>query len=271
MGAELRETAEVVARRAGELLLERFSSARTVQLKTEGRQNLVTDADRAAEQLIVETLRERYPSHGLLAEEGGALSSGELRWFIDPLDGTTNYARGIPHFAVSLAVEGPGPEGTRQLLAGVVFDPIRDELFSAARDDGATLNGRTLVMREGPALEQAVLATGFPYDLALRPERPLAVFNQLVVRVAGIRRMGSAALDLAWLAAGRFDAFVECGLKPWDTAAGALLITEAGGQIQSLDGSVYSPLNGDVVASGTGLHRRLTEALVSIDRGPGSG
>lgn len=253
---ELRSEAEVLVRAGGAVLKDRFSEVRTIDFKGPGRGNLVTDADRAAEALIVQALRSRFPEHGVLTEESGTVSTGDLRWILDPLDGTTNYAHGVPHFCVSLAAEGTW-DGGRRVLAAATFDPLRDELFSAARGQGATLNGRRLQASSETALDRALLCTGFPYDLQLNPDAPLGLFDRLVRQARGMRRMGSAALELAWVAAGRFDGFFEFGLKPWDVAAGALLIEEAGGSIACLDGGPWDARCGDVVAAGPGLFGHL--------------
>ncbi len=258
--------AESIARESGALLRARFDAARTVEFKGAGHSNLVTDADRASEELILSRLARAVPTHAVLAEESGAAGQGAYTWFVDPLDGTTNYAHGVPHFCVTLAVEGPVPGGETALLAGVVYDPLRDELFSAARGQGATLNGRRLVASQVCALDRALLCTGFPYDLPQHPEAPLGLFLRLVTKAQGMRRMGSAALDLAYVAAGRFDGFFEFGLKPWDTAAGALLVTEAGGSMGRLDGEPWSPRFGDVVAAAPGLTPELPDLCAAFAR-----
>ncbi|MBE2252338.1 MAG: inositol monophosphatase [Myxococcus sp.] len=254
--SELQVEAEALARAAGEVLRVKFTQARTIDFKGPGSSNLVTDADRAAERVVIDALQRRFPSHGLLTEESGAVSAGSVRWILDPLDGTTNYAHGVPHFCVSLAAEGPW-EGQRRVLAAAVFDPMRDELFVAARGQGAALNGQRLQVSATSALDRALLCTGFPYDLQRSPADPLGLFDRLVRQARGMRRMGSAALELAYLAAGRFDGFFEFGLKPWDVAAGALLIEEAGGSMACLDGQPWDVRFGDVVAAGPGLFDTL--------------
>ena len=250
--AELRVTAEEGARRAGRILAERFGGERVVEFK--GRIDLVTDADRAAEAELLSWLRERHPTHAVLAEESGLRGGQGLRWVVDPLDGTTNYAHRVPHFCVSVAVEGPAG-----LLAGAVYDPMRDELFSAARGQGAHLDGVRLAVSACTQVERALLATGFPYDVRERPEVPMGLFNRLIPRAQGVRRMGSAALDLAYVAAGRYDAYFEFGLKPWDLAAGALLVEEAGGRVSHIDGAPLRVTRGDVLASTPGLGALLGE------------
>jgi myo-inositol-1(or 4)-monophosphatase len=260
---ELVELAEQLARQAGALLRARLDDVRTVDFKGAGRSNLVTDADHAAEALVLEGLAREVPHHGVLAEESGAVREAGTTWILDPLDGTTNYAHGVPHFCVSLAVEQP-VDGATRVVAGVVFDPMRDELFRAVRGQGATVNGRRLSASPTATLDRALLCTGFPYDLHQRPEAPLGLFNRLVQRAQGIRRMGSAALDLAYVAAGRFDGFFEFGLKPWDIAAGALLIEEAGGRIARIDGAPWDVRFGDVVAGAPGLFPSLAEQTAAF-------
>ncbi|MFZ5440668.1 MAG: inositol monophosphatase family protein [Myxococcota bacterium] len=254
----LRALAESLAREAGAVLRRKFAETRTVEFKG-NRTDLVTDADRASEEVILSRLRAEVPTHAVLAEESGAVGQGDFLWLVDPLDGTVNYAHGVPHFCVSIAVEGPVSATERALLASAIYDPIRDELFSAARGEGAWLEGRRLRCTNVPDLGHALLCTGFPYDLEAHPEAPLGLFLRLVKQSQGMRRMGSAALDLAYVAAGRFDAFFEFGLKPWDTAAGALLVMEAGGHMRSIDASPFSPLVGDVLAFGPGLERDFSE------------
>lgn len=249
--AALRRTAEAGARMAGGILRERFPQHRTIEFK--GGIDLVTDADRASEAALLDFLRQRHPHHAILAEESGATQGTDtFRWIVDPLDGTTNYSHQVPHFCVSVAVEGP--EGT---VAGAVYDPMRDELFSAAKGEGATLNGVPLKASPTATLERALLCTGFPYDVRERPDLPVGLFSQLILLAQGMRRTGSAALDLAYVAAGRFDGYFEFGLKPWDIAAGGLLVAEAGGVIVHIDGRPFDVLKGDVLASGANLAPQL--------------
>ncbi|MFP2898055.1 inositol monophosphatase family protein [Corallococcus sp. 4LFB] len=258
--AALRRTAEEGARMAGRILRERFPQHRTIEFK--GGIDLVTDADRASEAALLDFLRQRHPHHAILAEESGASQGSDtFRWLVDPLDGTTNYSHQVPHFCVSVAVEGP--EGT---VAGAVYDPMRDELFSAAKGQGATLNGVPLKASPTDTLERALLCTGFPYDVRERPDLPVGLFSQLILLAQGMRRTGSAALDLAYVAAGRFDGYFEFGLKPWDIAAGGLLVAEAGGVIVHIDGRPFDVLKGDVLASGAHLAPQLmTQAKRFLD------
>ena len=256
--SELLDTAITAARMGGSILIERLELARTVNFKGGGRGDLVTDADQASEAAIVEYLSARYPTHAILAEEGGGLGASDHTWLIDPLDGTTNYAHGVPHFCVTLALEGPVPGGSA-ILAGVVFDPMRNELFSAARGQGASLNGRPIHVTTQSDLEDALLCSGFPYDVQRRPELPVGLFSSLVTRAGGMRRMGSAALDLAYVACGRYDGYFELGLKPWDIAGGALLVEEAGGTVLRIDGAPFDVWCGDLLASSASLAPPLTE------------
>ncbi len=257
---QLRRTAEEGARLAGRILADRFLGERTIEFK--GGIDLVTDADKASEEALLAFLRKRHPDHAILAEESGAIQgSDSLRWLVDPLDGTTNYSHRVPHFCVSVAVEGPGG-----VLAGAVYDPMLDELFSAARGQGATLNGRPLRASTVSTLNRALLCTGFPYDVRERPEGPVGLFTRLILHAQGMRRTGSAAMDLAYVAAGRFDGFFEFGLKPWDIAAGALLVEEAGGVVRHISGEPFDVLRGDVLAAAPALAPALlTEAQRFMD------
>jgi myo-inositol-1(or 4)-monophosphatase len=243
-------SAEAAAKLGGEVLRDAFAGTRTIGYK--GGIDLVTDADKASEAVVLGFLRARHPHHSVLAEESGASGSGSHRWLVDPLDGTTNYAHRLPHFCVSVAVEGPGG-----LLAGAVYDPLKDELFSAARGHGATLNGTALHTSSATELKRALLCTGFPYNVHEHPEGPMGLLQRFIRKAQGIRRMGSAALELAWLAAGRFDGYFEFGLKPWDIAAGALLVMEAGGLCRRIDGAPLDLAVGDVLACAPGLEGPL--------------
>jgi myo-inositol-1(or 4)-monophosphatase len=225
------ELAESAARAAGQVLMERFGGpAEGLGHKTSDT-DLVSDADRAAEKVIRELLEAERPQDGLIAEEGSRheAESGR-RWVVDPLDGTVNFLYGIPHWAVSVAVEEAGA-----VTAGVVLDPTRDECFRATRGGGCELNGKPLRVRAGQPLERAMIATGFSYQEERRAAQA-KVAARLLPRVRDIRRPGAAALDLAWLAAGRLDGYYERGLQPWDWAAGRLLVTEAGGAVEQMPG-----------------------------------
>lgn len=243
---EILSAAVDAARGAGRILRERFDAPRTIEFK--GEIDLVTDADRASEAFLLERIASKFPDHTVLAEESGLTQRGGTRWVIDPLDGTTNYAHGIPHFAVCVAVEGEAG-----LEVGVVYDPMRDELFAARRGFGATLNGLPIRASEERELKRSVLCTGFPYNVHEEPTAPLGLFGRFLRRAQAVRRMGSAGLDLAWVAAGRFDGFFEFGLKPWDIAAGAVLVAEAGGVLARIDGRAWKIGEGDVLAAGKDL------------------
>jgi myo-inositol-1(or 4)-monophosphatase len=245
-------SAEAAARLGGQVLRDAYHRTRTIAYK--GGIDLVTDADKASEAAVLGLLRARHPGHSVLAEESGASGAGTHRWIVDPLDGTTNYAHQLPHFCVSVAVEGP--EG---LLAGAVYDPLKDELFSAARGRGAHCNGAALRASAATELKRSLLCTGFPYNVQEHPEGPMGLLQRFLRKAQGIRRMGSAALELAWVSAGRFDGYFEFGLKPWDIAAGALLVTEAGGLCRRIDGAPLDLAVGDVLACAPGLEGPLVE------------
>lgn len=242
-----------VARLAGQVLRQRMGAVRTVTRK--GAIDLVTDADKASEEVVVRELERRHPGAAVLAEESGARAGAGLRFIVDPLDGTTNYAAGLPHFSVSI-----GAEDADGLVAGAIYDPCRDELFLAARGAGATMNGTVLRVQDA-ALGDAVLATGFPYDVRTQGRAIFDRFEAVVRRARAVRRFGSAALDLAWTAQGRYHAYWERGIQPWDVAAGLLIVREAGGVCVDYQGAEASPATGEVVAGAPGVVRELVAAL----------
>ncbi|WP_373047236.1 inositol monophosphatase family protein [Vulgatibacter sp.] len=247
---ELLAAALAAAEAGGAVLAERFGGERRIEHK--GHIDLVTDADQAAEEAVLAVIRERFPDHAILAEEEGASGASRFRWIVDPLDGTTNYAHGIPHFCTSVACEVDGA-----LAVGAIVDPMRDERFTAATGLGAFCNGKRLQVTDVDRLDRAVLATGFPYWVQERPEEVLALFGAFLRRAQGVRRFGAAALDLAWLAAGRYDGFFELKLKPWDVAAGVVLVREAGGVVSAFDGGPFDMKGGDTLAAGPALHPLL--------------
>jgi len=245
------------AREAGHLLVQKLGVAK---VSTKGDINLVTEADIAAENLIIERICSYYPQHGILAEESGeaVLAGGkrsEWKWIIDPLDGTTNYAHGYPCFCVSIALERDG-----QLEIGVVYDPMRDEMFAAERGRGATLNDRKILVSSVEELSGAMLCTGFPYNVRERPDFARA-FTNFTMNAQAVRRDGSAALDLAYVACGRFDGFWEDGLSPWDIAAGALLIFEARGKVTNFNDQPLDIYNEQVLASNGLIHEAMMTVL----------
>ncbi len=243
------------------MVRERFGKLRTVEYK--GGIDLVTDADKASEEVLLAFLRERHPSAAILAEESGASSGGPLRFIVDPLDGTTNYAHGLPHFAVNVAVEDE--EG---LAAAATYDPIRDEIFLGARGEGATLDGEPISVSKGGELHRALLCTGFPYDIHQDFEMPLRLFAAYMTRARAVRRMGSAALDLAYVACGRFDGFWEMKLKAWDVGPGILLVREAGGIVTDFVGGDAMMQEGHICAATPAVHPQLLQVLADV-RGAG--
>ncbi|HSN90425.1 MAG TPA: inositol monophosphatase family protein [Anaeromyxobacteraceae bacterium] len=254
---ELREACAEAARRGGDVLRGKWGTRRTIEFK--GGIDLVTDADRAAEEAVLGFLRERFPGAAILAEESGAsgASAGGLRFFVDPLDGTTNYAHGVPHFAVNVAVAD-----AHGLAAGATLDPLRGEPFLAGRGEGAFLGAEPLRHSGCTALKGALLVTGFPYDIHEHHDLPLRLFGAFMRHARAIRRFGAAALDLAYVACGRFDGFWEMKLKPWDVAPGILLVREAGGEVVDFAGGDRVLETGDVIACAPGL-RELMLAVVA--------
>jgi myo-inositol-1(or 4)-monophosphatase len=249
-----------IAKRAGQYLLERFRTDFAVKHK--GTINLVTDVDIEAEEMIVTGLRRAFPDHSILAEEKNSQTRGGFcTWVIDPLDGTTNYAHGFPFFSVSIGLEIEG-----QLEFGVVCDPVREELFTARRGAGAFCNGESLSVSNTASLDSGLLATGFPYDIRTSEENNLAHFSAFALKAQGLRRTGSAALDLSYVAAGRIDGFWEAKLNPWDCAAGFLLVKESGGLVTDYAGqpaSIYKP---EVVASNGRIHEEMLSVLARISQ-----
>jgi len=244
------------ARRAGEIIVRSMNRVESMQISSKGRNDFVSEVDRAAERDIIASIRRSYPDHAFLAEESGASGESEVLWIIDPLDGTTNFLHGFPVFAVSIACQIKG-----RLEHAVVYDPIRQEIFSASRGEGAHLDNHRLRVSKQRTLEGALIGTGFPYRANTRYlDAYLAMFKTVALLTAGIRRPGAASLDLAYVAAGRVDAFWEIGLSPWDTAAGTLLIQEAGGRIGTLIGGDYTQ-KGNILAGTPKVYTALIEAL----------
>jgi myo-inositol-1(or 4)-monophosphatase len=244
------------ARRAGDLIVKSLSRLDSLKIDTKGRNDFVTDIDRKAEAEIIATIRRSHPDHAMFAEESGRAGDSEYVWIIDPLDGTTNFLHGFPTFAVSIAVQHRG-----RLQHAVVYDPSRQEFFTASRGDGAQLEGKKIRVSTQRSLEGALIGTGFPYRMAAEHiDDYLAMLKAIMNSAAGVRRPGAASLDLAYVAAGRIDGFWEFGLAPWDTAAGTLLIQEAGGLVGTPDGSEYS-LGPNIVAGTPKVYKELLETL----------
>ncbi len=256
---ELLAAAIEAAVEAGALLRTGFGRASVVERK-EGHHNVVTEYDRQAEFLIVERLRQRFPQSYFWAEESGRSgteSADSVCWLVDPLDGTVNFAHGIPIFCVSIAAVW-----NEEILCGVIYQPLLGELFTAVRGEGAWLNGQRLRVSETSALEEAILVTGFPYNVAENPGNCMEHFLRFLRLGIPVRRLGSAALDLAYVAAGRFDGFWEIALNPWDVAAGVLMVQEAGGRVTHYDNTVYRlHLRSSIVASNGQLHEQLLAIL----------
>ena len=240
------------ARRAGSIISRSVEHVDALKITSKARNDFVTDVDRLAEQEIIEVIRKAYPDHAILAEESGRTQGNDYQWIIDPLDGTTNFLHGFPQFAVSIALEEKG-----RLEVAVVYDPIREELFTAARGSGAQLNDRRIRVTKRDGLEGALLGTGFPFRMHEHMDSYLATFKALFPHIADVRRPGSAALDLAYVAAGRLDGFWEIGLNSWDMAAGALLIQEAGGSVCDFKGGKDYLNNGNII----GGNLKVMEAI----------
>jgi myo-inositol-1(or 4)-monophosphatase len=254
------EIAADIAREAGALLSGLFE--RRVAFELKGEFDLVTEADRASERLVVERLRTHFPSHSIVAEEGGGhQGSNEFRWYVDPLDGTTNFAHGFPVYNVTLALEQAG-----ELIAGVIFDPERQEMFAAERGSGAHLNNRRIRVSRATSLAASLVATGFP-SRKRHQNVNVHFYYQLAMLTHGVRRAGSAALDLAYVACGRLDAFWEFGLNPWDIAAGILLTEEAGGRCSDMNGGKVNLRGPHVLADNGAIHDEIIALFAEIFRG----
>jgi myo-inositol-1(or 4)-monophosphatase len=243
------------ARRAGDLIVKSLSRLDSLKVDSKGRNDFVTDIDRKAEADIIATIRRSHPQHAILAEESGRSGNDEFVWIIDPLDGTTNFLHGFPTFAVSIAVEQKG-----RLQHAVVYDPMRQEFFTASRGDGAQLEGKKMRVSAQRTLEGALIGTGFPFREGANLDAYLAMLKVVMSTAAGVRRPGSASLDLAYVAAGRIDGFWEFGLSPWDTAAGTLLIQEAGGRVGTPAGAEYA-LGSNIVAGNPKIYQALLDAI----------
>lgn len=244
------------ARQAGSVIMRSFGRLDTLSVAEKQANDFVSEVDRNAEQAIIDTLRRAYPNHAILAEESGAHGTDAYEWVIDPLDGTTNYLHGFPQFAISIALRHRG-----RLECAVVYDPLRDEMYTADRGGGALLNDRRLRVSDRKGLKGALIGTGIPFRDQRYMDAYLGMLKALTRETAGIRRPGSAALDFAYVAAGRLDGFWELGLSVWDFAAGALLIQEAGGTVSDIRGGAHYLDSGNVIAANLKVHREMVETI----------
>src|SRR5687768_2067226 len=249
----LKETL-INATEAGARVLEHYFTNKNLQISNkEGINNLVTEADHASEKAIMDTIKEQFPDHFLISEEAGEMATGsEYKWIIDPIDGTVNYAHGIPICCVSIGVEHNGA-----MVMGAVYNPFLKEFFFAEKEAGATLNGDLIAVSGETDVNKACLVTGFPYTYLDVPNGPLEVFARLIRKGVPVRRLGSAAMDLCWVAAGRFDGFYEHKLQAWDSAAGFLIVEEAGGKVTDFSGTYYSPYQPNILATNGKIHEEL--------------
>lgn len=252
---EYLETAMDLCRAAGDIL--NYYAGREKLVEFKGQANLVTIADKESEELIIGGILSRYPSHSILAEESGTTQPGaRVKWIIDPLDGTTNFAHGYPFYCVSIAVEE-----NDEVICGAVYDPVREEMFTAAREAGAYRNGELLQVSGVDRLSQALLITGFPYNFRERVDTVINQFRKFLVASQAVRRGGSAALDLCYVAAGRLDGFWELHLQPWDTAAGRVILEEAGGRVTDFKGGPFSIYMKEILASNGLLQEEMIDVL----------
>ncbi len=252
-------TAIKAARQAGSIINRASLDLGKLTVRSKSDRDYVSEVDQLAEQAIIQTLRDAYPDHAILAEETGASAGASgasgasgYQWIIDPLDGTTNFLHGLPQYAISIALRHK-----QQLFQAVVYDPARNELFTASRGGGAYLNDRRIRVANRTKLAETLIGTGFPFRDMTHADAYLAIFRELMAKTSGLRRPGSAALDLAWVACGRYDGFFEFGLNPWDLAAGALLVTEAGGMAGNLLGNEGYLESGNIVAANPKIFAQL--------------
>lgn len=257
---KIRETAFKAAKEAGAILRERMGNIKNIDYK--GAFNIVTDVDKTSEKKVLEILHGEFPDHDILAEEGGAKSSGnKYRWLIDPLDGTTNYAHAYPFFCVSIGLEEDG-----KMVLGVVYNPISKELFWGQVGKGAWLNDQPIKVSSITDLSASLLATGFPPDTRHHPNNNMLQFSTLTDLSHGVRRDGAAALDLCFVACGRLDGFWEMKLSPWDTAAGGVIVTEAGGKISNLTGGPFDMSTGHILATNGHIHDQVVKVLDDVQK-----
>ncbi len=246
------------AREAGEYIADHLGKIKEMSYKT-GINDPVTDVDKSAEAIITGKIHRAFPEHSVLAEEGGSRDEdgSDVTWIIDPLDGTVNYAHTFPFFCVSIGVKR-----TEEMVLGVVYDPVRDEMFHAILGGGAFLNGESIFVSSASEVKSSLVATGFAYD-AEKKEANTGLFVKMIPKARGVRRPGAAALDLCYVAAGRLDGFWELNLSPWDTAAGQLLVTEAGGRVSTINGSKYDVFKNDILATNGRIHNEMSSILLA--------
>ena len=256
MKKEFQEVAVNLAKQAGQFQLSKLHDQHNIEYK--GAIDIVTEVDKACEALIIGELQKNFPDHSILAEEGGGQESpSAYKWIIDPLDGTVNYAHGFPVFCVSIALEKDG-----EIILGVIYDPNRDELFKAVKGEGATLNGKSISISACQNLTQALLATGFAYNVQESGvEDNLDHFSNFIKKSRAVRRLGSAAIDMAWVACGRLEGFWELYLHPREIAAGALIITEAGGKVTSFDSGDFNLYGDEILVSNEKIHQQMSDVL----------
>ncbi len=249
------EVAEKTAREAGVVLLENLGKVKEIEFKAKN--SLVTEVDKLSEEIIITNIKNNFPSHGIFAEESGRDSNTSPHvWLIDPIDGTTNYAHAYPFFSISIALEING-----EVEVGLVYDPVKDEMFTAEKGKGAFLNGERISVSKSNAIEHCHVCTGFMHEVEWMVEANIRHFGNFIRRARAVRRDGSAALDLCYVACGRFDGFWELGLNPWDTAAAVLILKEAGGHVCTFTGDEYSIYEKEILASNSIVHGQMMEIL----------
>ncbi len=245
-----------IAKEAGQIIREGFGKNFSVEFKT-NKSNLVTEIDKKSEKLIVDYIQKKYPSHGIIAEEGSdKRGSSEYAWVVDPLDGTTNFAHGLPIFSVSIGVV----KGT-ETICGAVYDVMRDVIYSAEKGSGAFQNWKKISVSTNSDLEQSLLVTGFPYDIKKNPSHAIERFNAFLTEARAVRRLGSAAIDFCYVASGVFDGFWEVHLNPWDICAGKLIVEEAGGIVTDFNGNEIDIFSKQILATNNSIHKRMMEIL----------
>jgi myo-inositol-1(or 4)-monophosphatase len=248
---------------AGKFLKQNIGKFKSIQQKDGQDRNLVTEIDKKSEELIIKIISSHYPSHDILAEESGNDKGkpSEYRWIIDPLDGTTNFTHGLPIFCVSIGVEYKG-----EMIAGVIYDPNTDELFTSEKGSGAFLNGKRIHVSLVDYIGRSILVTGFPYNIIENPDHAVEHFVNFLMKAQAVRRLGSAALDLAYLASGRFDGFWEVALQPWDMAAGVLILHEAGGVITNFSGAKFNLYEKQLLASNGTIHNQMLDVIRLVNK-----